>query len=78
MTEICLTLFLGLDFSEAEEAAAVVNHTISHWHGESGAELVGHGESGAGLVRVVLVWWGMVRVVLVWWGMVRVVLVWQW
>ena len=57
MTEICLTLFLGLDFSEAEEAAAVVKHTISHWHGESGAGLVGHGESGAGLagVRVVLV-----------------------
>ena len=50
MTEICLTLFLGLDFSEAEEAAAVVNHTISHWHGESGAGLVRHGESGAGLV----------------------------
>ena len=34
-TQICLTLFLGLDFSTAkEEATAITNLTIAHWHGK--------------------------------------------
>ena len=34
-TEICLTLFLGLDFEIAEHKAKdVVDLTIAHWHGK--------------------------------------------
>ncbi|KAL8617736.1 hypothetical protein ACOMHN_053569 [Nucella lapillus] len=33
VTEVSLTLFLGLDFANQEEAASVVSLTIRHWHG---------------------------------------------
>ncbi|XP_070211749.1 uncharacterized protein [Littorina saxatilis] len=32
-TEICLTLFLGIDFTDTEEAKRVVDLTTKHWHG---------------------------------------------
>jgi len=33
-TQICLTLFLGLDFEEAgRDAEHIIDLTIAHWHG---------------------------------------------
>ena len=35
-TEICLSLFLGMDFRDAEDTAErIVNLTTTHWHGIS-------------------------------------------